>query len=166
MDVAKGGKLITNAFESALEYVTYAFDPKTLRNDAVAVCIPLFSRADAPAVCATIMRFDVPAGIGSATNGIISAPNVRGKYVVTPTIVPAVNVCGTTKSATNEPVNAVALFDVVGARVENARSQRSVRVVVGLGLKSSDTLDPAASDCGCENMTVAVPDAGAGLAAT
>jgi hypothetical protein len=125
IDVANGGKLIMNAFESALEYVTYAFDPNTLRNDAVDVCIPLFKRPDdAPtvAVVATTSRFDVPAGIGSETNGIIKAPTPEVPYEicgdrVTPEIEPAANVCGTRKFATNEPVPAGALFDVVGERV-------------------------------------------------
>jgi hypothetical protein len=148
IDVARGGKLIMNAFESALEYVTYAFDPKTLRNDAVAVCIPLFKRPDGETtlLVATTNRFDVPTGIGSATNGIICAPELRPTLRVgVPVSDPAAKVCGTTKFATKEPVDAVALFDVVGARVAYARSHRAAAVVVGLGLKLRVTVVPAAS---------------------
>jgi hypothetical protein len=36
---------------------------------------------------------------------------------------PAATVCGTTKSATNDPVVAVRLFDVRGERIPTARSR-------------------------------------------
>jgi hypothetical protein len=166
IDVARGGKLIINALENAGEYVTYAFEPNTSRNAEEVVCIPLYRKPDdalTVPVVATTSRFDVPTGIGSATNGIIRAPTpeepvASGKLSVgVPVSDPLANVCGTTKFATNEPVVVVALFDVVGARVAYARSHKSPGVVVGFVLNAI-VADPDASVCGCENMTVAAPD--------